>query len=151
MSFLERRLVTVSDLSSELSFLSKRLTFKVPVLIPDSNQKGLPADATGVQWTSTYKFKWDKTFLHKVIIRASWSSTESDSVVKICVKDEQSGNDVVCVSGNSGTDTEAEQSDLTNVSDAYLAYVYAEVTTASATSGATFDIDYVTVELVFQY
>ena len=151
MSFLERKKVTVSDLSDELSFLGKTFSITVPILIPDSSQKSLPADVAGIKWTSAFKFKWDKQYLSKVVIRASWSSTATDNVVKIAVRDEQSGNDVVSLSGNSGTDAVAEQTDLTNVSDGYLATVYAEVTTPSATAGATFDIDYVAIELVYTY
>lgn len=119
------------------------------VPVPDSPQTGLPADSTGVKWTSAFKHKWSKGHLKAVRIRATWTASATDSVTKIAVRDVSTGADVVAVSGNAATDAEAETTDLTNVTDGGLFEVYAEVTTASATSGATFDIVYVTVELVY--
>ena len=125
------------------------ISFTVYVPIPDSPQSGLAADSTGVKWTTAFRHEWHKRHLKKVRIRATWSATQADSVTKIAVRDVSSGNDVVSVSGNAATDEEAEQTDLTNVTDGGLFEVYAEVTTASATGGATFDISYVVVELVY--
>ena len=121
----------------------------VPVMIPDSNKSGLAADSTGVKYTSSFKAKWGKKGLVGVRIRASWSASATDSEEKICVKDLSSGNDVVCVSGNAGTDQEAETSDLSSVTDGGLWQVYSEVTKASGTSGATYSIGYVVVELLY--
>jgi len=121
----------------------------IPFPVPDSQQSGLAADSTGVKWTSVFKGKWSKRHLKKVRIRATWSASNTDSETKIAVKDINNNADVVSVSGNAGTDQEAETTDLTNVTDGGLFEIYAEVTTASATSGATFDISYVVVELVY--
>ena len=101
---------------------------------------------------SNFKLKWrNKARLKAVRIRATWSCTASDAVIKIAIKDDTTGADIVSVSGNSGTDAEAEATDLTNVTEDGPATVYAEVTTASATAGATFDITYVLIELVYGY
>ena len=137
-----RRLIKVDDIESNA------IVFRIPVPIPDSTQSGLAADSTGVKWTSNFKLKWDKTHLKAVRIRATWTASATDSVTKIAIKDDGTGNDIASVSGNTGTDSEAEATDLTNVTDGGTASVYAEVTTASATSGATTDITYVVVELV---
>ena len=125
------------------------IVIEVPFPVPDSQQSGLAADSTGVKWTSVFKGRWNKRHLKKVRIRATWSASNTDSETKIAVKDIDSGNDIVSVSGNAGTDQEAETTDLANVTDGKLFEVYAEVTTASGTSGATFDISYVVVELVY--
>lgn len=124
------------------------ILFRIPVPVPDSMQKGLPADAKGVQWTSIFKLKWDKRHLKAVRIRASWTASATDSVTKIAIKDDTTGADIVSVSGNNGTNVEAEATDLSNVTDGGLATIYAEVTTASATTGATFSIEYVIIEYV---
>ena len=136
------RLIRVEDIEEGT------IIFRIPVLIPDSTQTGLPADSTGIKWTSNFRLRWDKRHLKAVRIRATWTATATDSVTKIAVRDVTNGVDIVSVSGNTGTDAEAEATDLTNVTDGGLAEVYAEVTTASTTGGATFDIAYVIVELV---
>jgi len=128
---------------------SDTIIIEAPFPVPDSQQSGLAADSTGVKWTSVFKGRWNKRHLKKVRIRATWSASHTDSETKIAVKDINSGNDIVSVSGNAGTNQEAEATDLTNVTDAKLFEVYAEVTTASGTSGATFDVSYVVVELVY--
>jgi len=124
------------------------ISFRIPVPIPDSPQSGLDATSTGTKWTSAFKLKWDTRHLKAVRIRATWTASDTDSVTKIAISDDTNAADIISVSGNAGTDTEAEATDLTNVTDGGLATVYAEVTTASAATGATFDIAYVIVELV---
>jgi len=125
------------------------IVIEAPFPVPDSQQSGLAADSTGVKWTSVFKGRWNKRHLKKVRIRATWSASNTDSETKIAVKDVNNNADIVSVSGNAGTDQEAEATDLTNVTDGGLFEIYAEVTTASGTSGATFDISYVVVELVY--
>lgn len=125
------------------------ISFRVPVAIPDSAQTGLAADSTGTKWTSAFKLKWNKTHLKAVRIRATWTASHTDSTTKIAIQDDSNSTDIASVSGNAGTDTEDEATDLSNVTDDGLATVYAEVTAASAATGATFDITYVVVELVF--
>jgi len=123
------------------------ILFKIPVLIPDSQQTGLPADSTGLKWASTFPFRIPKQNVKDVVIRASWTSSESDSVIEIQLHDMNSGNTVCSVSGNSGTSKESTNYNEANLTDDGLVYVRAVVTTASATSGATFDIDDVEVEI----
>lgn len=139
----ERRLVTLEDIESG-TFL-----VKVPVTIPDSTQTGLDATSTGVKYTSKFKFKIPKKMLQDVVLRASWTATAGDSVTKIALIDETTTNEVCSVEANAGTDTESTNYTAANLTDDGLVYVRAEITTASATTGATFDIDYVVVELKF--
>jgi len=126
------------------------IVIEAPFPVPDSQQTGLAADSTGVKWTSVFKGRWNKRHLKAVRVRATWSASATDSVTKVAVKDVNVNADIVSVSGNAGTDKEAEATDLTNVTDGNLFEVYAEVTTASGTAGATFDISYVVVELVYK-
>ncbi len=154
MSYIVKRLITTDDIKDGAITLDKiapdTIVIRAFTTFPDSLAAiNLSATATGVKWTSNFKFKWTKQNLKKVVIRASWTATATDSVEKICVKDITSGNDVVCVEGNAGTDQENSTTDLSNVTDEGLFTVYTAVTTASATTTATYSIVYVVVELVY--
>jgi len=137
----EKRLIKSEDLAANT------ILFKIPVLIPDSHQTGLPADSTGLKWASKFAFRILKQNVKDVVIRASWYSSESDSVIEIQLYDMGTGNVVCSVSGNSGTSKESDNYNEANLTDNGLVYVRAVVTTASATAGATFDIDDVEVEI----
>lgn len=128
---------------------SDTIVFTTYFPVPDSHVSGLPCDSTGVKWTSDFRGKWDKRHLKKVRIRAAWLATEQDVEIKVAVQDMQTGNDVVAFSGGFKEAGEAETTDLSNVTDGGMFGVYAEVTTASGTTGATFDLAYVVVELVY--
>ena len=123
------------------------ILFKIPVLIPDSHQEGLAADSTGLKWASKFAFRIPKQNVKDVVIRASWTSSHTDSVIEIQLYDMGTGNIVCSVSGNSGTDKESTNYNEANLTDNGLVYVRAVVTTASATAGATFDIDDAEVEI----
>jgi hypothetical protein len=120
--------------------------FPVPIPIPDSQQAGLAADSLGVKWTSVFKFKLNARHLKLMRIRATWSASATDSVTKVAVIGGTSG-EIVNVSGNAGTDAEGEAT--TGWTDGELIYVQLEVTTASATAGATTDLTYAVVELEY--
>jgi len=123
------------------------ILFKIPVLIPDSPQTGLAADSTGTKWTSNFKFRIPKQNVKDVVIRATWSASNTDSTTEIALIDDATGNTVCSVSGNTGTDAESTNYTEANLSDDGLVYARASITTASATTGATFDITYVAVEI----
>jgi len=127
--------------------ISDTIQVKIPVLIPDSVQSGLAADSTGVKWTSAFKFRVPKRHLKDIVLRATWTASATDSVTEIDLIDAATSNVVCSVSGNAGTDTESTNFNSANLTDDGLVYVQAQVTTASATSGATFSIAYVVVEL----
>jgi|GEM_PF-4730949 len=145
----DRHVYGGDDAISGLSYLQlaeNTIYFRIPILIPDSTQTGLDATSTGTKWTSKFKLKWNIRHLKAIRLRATWSSSASDSVIKIAVKDDTSGADVITLSGNSGTNSEARVEAPSVTSDG-LATIYAAVTTASTVSGATFDIDYIILEL----
>jgi len=123
------------------------ILFKIPVLIPDSPQTGLAADSTGTKWTSNFKFRIPKQNVKDVVIRATWTASHTDSTTEIALIDDAAGNTVCSVSGNAGTDAESTNYTEANLTDDGLVYAQASVTTASATTGATFDITYVAVEI----
>jgi len=131
----------VSQLASET------ISFYVYAPIPDSPQSGLAADSVGVKFTSAFKLKWSKARLKAVRVRATMTATAADSVQKLAVKDLGTGADIATISANAGTNLETEATDLTNVTDGGLFEVYYQVTTASATAGATFNVAYFVVEL----
>lgn len=147
---MERRLILNSDIKdgeiTASKLASNTIKIVVPILIPDSNQTGLASDSTGVKWTSNFKFKVDPQNLKSAIIRASWTATATDSVVAIEVYDETAGAVLGSVSGNTGTNAEGS---VTGFTAGNLVTVRLNVTTASATAGATTDLLYVVVELTY--
>jgi len=125
---------------------SNTITFIVPLqLIKD--QTGLAADSTGVKYTSG-KFKINTTHLKSAIIRATWTASDTDSVTAIELYDDTAATVVGSVSGNTGTDEES--SDLSaSITSGNTFVLRVNVTTASATAGATTDVDYAVLELTY--
>lgn len=118
----------------------------VPVHIPDSEQAGLAADSTGVKYTSDFVQQLNPQNLNSATLRASWTASQTDSVTAIEVYDEAAGSVLGSISGNTGTDTEGSISGFTAGNSVV---VRANVTTASATSGATTDVVYIVLELTY--
>ena len=121
--------------------------FIVPFTPQDCiNVTGLAADSTGVKFTSVVKLKLNARHLKKIRLRASWTASETDSVTEVRVVGSESGT-IVSVSGNTGSDAEAEAT--SGWTDGEYIYIEVAVTTASATSGATTDLTYAIVELEY--
>ena len=121
--------------------------YTVPVAPQDCiNQTGLAADSTGVKFTSVVRTKVDARYLKKIRLRASWTASHTDSVTEVRVVGTTTGT-IASVSGNTGSDAEAEG---TSFSDGELVYVEVAVTTASATTGATTDLTYAVIEFVYE-
>jgi len=129
-------------------FITDSFKIIVPIPIPDSAQSGLAADSVAVNWTSSFKFKLNTQNLKAVRIRATWSASATDSVTEIDVVGSVSGT-IVSVSGNAGTDAEGVAT--SGWSDWELITVQSQITTASATLGATYSISYVVVELEYGF
>ena len=118
----------------------------IPVSPADCvNQTGLAADTTGTKFTSSVKIKVDATYLKKIRLRASWTASHTDSVTEVRLVGSTSGT-MATVSGNTGTDVEAE---TTTFEDGELVHIEVAVTTASATTGATTDLTYAVIEFVW--
>jgi len=123
--------------------------FTVPVCPQDCyNQTGLAADSTGVKFTSKVKIKVDARYLKAIRLRASWTASATDSVTEVRVVGTTSGT-IVSVSGNTGTDAEAEAT--AGWTDGEYVYIEVAVTTASATAGATTDLVYAVIEFVYGF
>jgi len=121
--------------------------YTVPVAPQDCiNQTGLAADSTGVKFTSVVRTKVDARYLKKIRLRASWDASHTDSTTEVRVVGTTTGT-IASVSGNTGSNEEAEGTDF---SDGELAYVEVAVTTASATTGATTDLTYAVIEFVYE-
>ena len=151
-SNLQRRLVLNTNNEVEIrdgngnTLINLEKHFIDHLLIPDSNLTGLAADSTGVKWTSNFKFKINGKRAKSVVLRASWSASESDSVAAIELYDIDSDS----VRGSKSAN--AWSGDYTITSLYYGTHYYTvrlNITTASATSGATVDLDYVVVEVVY--
>jgi len=140
------KLFQVEDLGYD-RLASNTIYFIVPFTPQDClNQTGLAADSTGVKFTSVVKLKINARHLKKMRIRATWTASATDSVTRIRVKGSVSG-EILGVEGNTGTDAEAEAT--SGWTDGEYIQVELEVTTASATAGATTDLRYAIVELEY--
>jgi len=121
--------------------------FSVPFTPQDClNQTGLAADSVGVKFTSVVRYRLKARHLKKIVLRATWTASNTDSVTEVRVVGTVSGK-IVSVSGNTGTN--AEGSATTGWSDGEYIYIEVAVTTASATAGATTDLVYAIVELEY--
>ena len=106
---------------------------------------GLVADSTGVKVESP-RHKLLATYLKKLIVRATISSIPSDATVRIEVYDITKGSVLGYVEFAGSTDTDKETEITSGWNDEDLIEIRANVTTASGTSGATFDLDYAILE-----
>ncbi len=105
---------------------------------------------TGIKWTSKYRFKVDPYSIYDLKLRATWTNTTTDAIIKIAIKDVNSGNDIVSISGNTATDFESWNFNKFDISQDGLLEIYAEVVTATAnTAGGTADIAYITFEPIY--
>ena len=111
------------------------------------NLTGLAADSTGVKAESG-RFKINTSNLNSVTLRATWTASATDSVTAIELYDVTSGTVIGSVSGNTGTDSETSIS-VSSITSGDLFELRVEVTTASATSGATTDVNYGVLELEY--
>ncbi len=116
-------------------------------LVSLENQKGLSATTTGVKVTGA-TFRLYKSQLKSLKLRASWTASATDSVTAIELYDITAGAVRASVSGNKGTDVETTVN-LANLVDGNLHCLRVNVTTASATAGATTDCLYAILE--FEY
>ena len=143
--------IVISDEVNDVDLFSLKrnsiVGYTVPVAPQDCiNQTGLAADSTGVKFTSVVRTKVDARYLKKIRLRASWTASHTDSVTEVRVVGTTTGT-IASVSGNTGSDEEAEG---TSFSDGELVYVEVAVTTASATAGATTDLTYAVIEFVYE-
>jgi len=121
--------------------------FGVPYTPQDCiNQTGLAADSIGIKFTSVVRYVLRAKHLKKLTLRATWTASHPDSVTKIKVVGTVSG-EIASMAGNTGT--YAGVYVTTGWTDGEFIYIEVEVTTASATAGATTDLVYALVELEY--
>ena len=136
----------IDDTIPRTKLQTNTIQFIIPLLLIH-DQNGLAATTTGVKYTSG-KFKINTTNLKSAIIRATWGASATDSVTAIELYDNTATVVVGSVSGNSGTDVES--SDLSaSITSGNLFVLRVNVTTASATSGATTSVTYAILELTY--
>jgi len=113
------------------------------------NQINIPADSTGPK-IATSRFKFSKKHVKQLILRAYITRIPSDCTIRVELYNQMKGTviDYLEFVGASGED-EKTITDLTGIDDGDILQVRANVTTASATSEATFDIGY--MELMIDY
>jgi len=111
-------------------------------LLPEGGQTGLVADATGVQYTGAVYQQIDASILddnRSLYVEAATVSSAGDEEVTVEVYDGDAGvvAGSVAITGGATRARSADLSDgLTAGNDVYVRF---NVTTASATGGATFD------------
>jgi parallel beta-helix repeat protein len=107
----------------------------VPV-IAEVARTGLAADSTGVKWTSAEVLLPPGAFW-SAAVEATWTASNADSVTAIELYDATAGAVKASVSGNAGTNAKSSYARLT---PGNRHVVRVNVTTASATAGATTDV-----------
>jgi len=140
------KLFQVEDLAYD-RLASDTIHFGVPHTPQDCiNQTGLAADSTGVKFTSVVRYVLRAKHLKKLTLRATWTASHTDSVTRIKLIGTISG-EIVAMAGNTGT--HAGVYVTAGWTDGEFIYIEVEVTTASATAGATTDLVYALVELEY--
>jgi len=125
-------------------------TISFVIIVPGipTPQTGLAADSTGVKFEG-FRFRIYTRHLAGVLLRATWTASHSDSETAIELYDVDAGAVRGKVSGNTGTDKEASI-DPASIVDGNLHELRVNVTTASATAGATTDVIYAVLELAYE-
>jgi len=133
--------VRTSEVLTTIGKTLNNLVIRVLACAVD-NKTGLPADSTGVKVGSN-RFKFSRDFTKKLILRASVTSIPSDAVVHIEAYNYTKASviDYIEFAGATG-EGEKEITDLSGVDDGDVIGIRANVVTASATSGAVFDLAY---------
>jgi len=139
------------DNAQDLSGLSKNTPHEWEQIIPvifETAQTGLAADSTGVKFTSQNIIPTTAMlrYLTGVAVEATFTASQTDSVTAVEIYDEDAPGVIAPVSGNTGTDTTTGYSAITAGNSLV---VRVNVTTASATTGATTDVDKAVIYLKF--
>ena len=135
LSKLEKLLNEVAD---DLARFNKD---EVIPIVFESAQTGLTADATGVQFTSQPITITENMadLLKESYIETTFAATQTDAVIEIQLYDNTAGSVITSVSSDSATNEKSADGGELTVGNEIV--VRAEVTTASATDGATFDLE----------
>ena len=107
-------------------------------------QTGLSADSKGVKFTSPFRVRVDRC-IRVIKLKASWKAFPADSITEVRVVGEKTGT-IASISGNEVTDGESEGQTF---ADGELVYIEVEVKKVSSTVGATVDLEYVVLELIY--
>jgi len=120
-------------------------------LMPEGAQS-YAIDSTGVKFTGAYRLKVTDEFLKHLkaaYIQADAASDVADATIRIHIVDASSGSSVAYLEISSGTSF-TESSDISSVFESGKEYyIQIEVSTASATSGATATTHFVCLRCVF--
>jgi len=134
-------------------FLPNELQYMIFVdLQPEGEQSGLAAESTGVKFDSGFRLKVDdvmKRFLKAAYLEAAKSSSHGDEVTAVELYDDDEGALATSfdITGSSSRTRSSDISDNLTIGHEY--HIRWNVTTASATSGATFDAIGVRLLLVY--
>ena len=104
------------------------------------SKAGLAADSTGVK-ASSPRFKFSSRHVKQLILRSKVDSIPSDATVRVGVYNVTKAA-YVLYRDYAGATGEYEDTTTTLPDDGDILELRAEVTTASATGGATFDLGY---------
>ena len=111
-------------------------------LQPEGEQSGLAADSTGVKFESGFRIYVDdvlKRYLKAAYLEAAKSSSHGDEVTAVELYDDTAGA-VATSMDITGASSRTRSSDISdNLTIGHEYHIRWNVTTASATAGATFD------------
>lgn len=132
---------------TQLAANTIRWSIQIPI-IAETARTGLAADSTGVKWESIDLIFTSAEIecLKGVYIEATWTASATDSVTAIEVYDATAATVRASVSGNTGTNV---RSSAGTIVAGNINRVRINVTTASATTGATTNVTKAVLILLF--
>jgi len=148
-----RRLTINDDIATSTitkdRIASNTIRFGVQIpIIAETARTGLAADSIGVKWESIdLIFSADELqSLKGAYIEGTWTASNADSITQLELYDVTAATIIASVSGNTGTNSRSTAGTITAGN---VLRVRVNVTTASATAGATTDVTKAILILVF--
>ena len=108
-------------------------------------KNGLPADSTGTKVYSPI-VRVSGSHIKSLVLRVTIPNIPADAVVTVSIYNVTQGTTITSVTASGAPVLGAEATASTGFSDGDLIQILVDVTTASATQGATFNLDFAVVE-----
>ena len=108
-------------------------------------KNGLPADSTGTKAYSPI-VRVSGSHIKSLVLRVTIPNIPADATVTVSIYNVTQGTTITSITASGAPVLGAEATASTGFSDGDLIQILVDVTTASATQGATFNLDFAVVE-----
>ena len=144
---MEKRLIRSQDIEPDAICTSSLAT-------SIGSNKGLPADTAGTVLTSA-PFVFRSKGAKSLILATSISSIPTDATIEIAIYNNTQASLITSKSYAGTTGSSVDTFDISTLAkppnDGDLIVLQVNVTTASATAGSTFDLDYAVLQIDYCY